>query len=173
MVLGSMYTIKQGPKYMGLTDQGRSYVIGFKSAALARHVQHTLHPDAANPGLQRRNPNLDVTDHVRSKMRQLAVEQHLVVKEEEVRGPIVINPGALLVFAKAPFDLHVWEPSSVGFHMETLPTEAFMCIPSLMHMGIIIPFDIHEEDESRVSIVSDVVEPYFDDPRQFKFRMDM
>ena len=151
--MNSFYCIKQGNKCIGLRDQDKSYVIGFRSGIQARHVQYSMHPDPILE-VRRVKPLLDVTQEVNEGLSELNVFKTL-------KEPIIIDPDAILRIQKAPDGL----PQSMtdaGYHLATIEPEEFICMPFTHYVGIIIPHEIIEEDDKEIILQCDIVEPIFD-----------
>lgn len=152
-MLPQYFCLRQGAKYVGLREFNKSYVVGFRSALQARHVQYTMHPEA-QPHLIRNNGMLDVTSDVGIGLRQLSMRR-------ELQSPVLLEPGAHLVIPKAPENMppHLQDG---GYHVLTMEGEDFLTMPLTRHVGLIITGDIIDENKKNITILCDVVEPQFD-----------
>lgn len=152
-MLPPYYCLRQGAKYMGLRDLDKSYIVGFRSPVQARHVQYTMHP-SADMKLQRVHPPMDLTSDMEAGLQQLSIRQTL-------RAPVLLEPAAQLIIPKAPVDM----PSELqdgGYHLLTVPAEDFLTLPLTRHVGILVTTDIVEEDDTKIIMQCDVVDPQFD-----------
>ena len=152
-MMKTFYCIKQGNKCIGLRDNEKSYIIGFRSGIQARHIQYNIHPEPVIE-IRRVKPVLNVSDEIHEGLLNLNVMKTL-------KEPIMIDPDVVLRVPKAPGNVH---PSltEAGYHLETVSSEDFICMPFTHYIGIIIPNEILIEDDKEIILQCDLVEPIFD-----------
>ena len=141
------YLVKQGNKTVGVHENNRSLVIGFKSPVLARHVQYSMHPEQV-PVLKR-SQSLQISV---SSLKELS---HLSDKTFE---NINFDPAATLKLSK----WNAFSSDHTGFYLETLSAEQFLALPFTKQIGIIIPKQIENESENEMVIACDLIDPFCD-----------
>ena len=139
-----MYTLQKGNKTLSLIHKGHHYVIGFKNIKQARNVQYNIHPD----------PQFHLHRGVQIDLgKQL---QHEGLTPES----LILDTSATLRIPKylgSPSD-----PMNDGYpHLNTVVTHDFMTYPLTKMLGIIIPFEILEENKQEFIFRSHVIEPSF------------
>jgi hypothetical protein len=132
------YLVKQGNKTIGVQDNNKSLIIGFKSQVLARHVQYSMHPE-------------QVLVLNRSQSIQISVN-------DKTFENINIDPAATVKLTK----WNAFSSDHTGFHLATLSAKQFFAIPFTKQIGIIIPKRIEDESEKEMVLTCDLVDPYCD-----------
>lgn len=126
-----MYTLKQGNKTLGFPHKGRSYVIGFSDTTTARKVHYNINP----------KPNFTV------------------VRQNEVAHDIGLtwDKDAALFIPKCVGGPH--HPLNDAFlHLQAIPVDEFFMLPA-KGVGIIIPYELKDEDDEEFFFKSHLVEP--------------
>lgn len=139
-----MYTIKQGNKTVSLTHKEKHYIIGFESVVHARKVQYSMHPMPEMVLL--RNNNIDV----RPSLNAIGLKN----------TSLVLDIGATLFIPKHKGDpLH---PINDGcFHLGFEKYNEFITYPLTKSLGIVMPYELKDEDEHEFMFRSHVIEPTF------------
>lgn len=126
-----MYTLKQGSKTVGFTHKGRSYIIGFTNTRTARKVHYNIHPD----------PKFLLVRH----------------NEDAHDAGVTWDKGASLFIPKCEGDSQ--NPvNDANLHLQHMAVDDFYMLP-VKGVGIIIPYDLQDEDDKEFFFKSHLVEP--------------
>lgn len=139
-----MYTIQQKNKTIGMSHNERHYVVGFKSSKLARKVQYALHPEPKL--ILVRGTDIDLSKDLQNKG---------------------INDLSLIVDTEATLFMPKFKGSSEdplndgGYHLHNVLYKDFVTYPFTKMIGVIMPYDLLEENEEEFVFRSHVIEPSF------------
>jgi hypothetical protein len=126
-----MYTIKQKNKTIGLKYNDRSYIIGFSKLIVARNVYYKLHPEP--------------------KFTLIKNDNNIIVDD------IIFDNKATLFIPKCKGS--ILDPmNDGGFHLSQMKTEEFYILPK-NGVGIILPYNMTEEDENEFIFKAHVFDP--------------
>lgn len=155
-----MFTINQGPKKVSATYTDRHYAIGFTSPTMARHVQYNLFH------------NIDrVVDPVVyiTKRNEETILLDMEFTDDIKRHPLTIYTGVdLYMQKKKPTRDSILDSP---YHIDVIPVEDFYAYPIDKLIGIVIPDEIIEEDESLIIFSATMIDPYYD-PEYYKRQLD-
>lgn len=132
-----MYTIKQGNKSLSVTHNNHYYVVGFANIRMARKVQLNLHPE---PYVSLRREN---TSTIEIMNDSITLDTESIVTIQKFRGSAdnPLNDG--------------------GYYIGTHPETEFLSYPIDKMVGIIMPYDLVDEDENELIFKSHVIDPFF------------
>ena len=142
------FTIRQGAKTVGIADGGRHYIVAFERVALARKVQYFMHPERA-PDLARGDVVVRPGDPDDPQSVAIAINCSLSVPKTTLSGGAwaAMNDG--------------------GFHLHEEPALDVYALPITGNLGLILPFDVAEEDATAIRLNCHVIEPSAD-PAKFR-----
>lgn len=139
-----MYILQKGNKALSLIHKEHHYVIGFKNIKQARNVQYRIHPD----------PQFNLQRGMELDLGQELQEAKLEVSR------LILDTSAILTISKyigSPSD-----PMNDGLlHMNTISPIDFMSYPLTKMLGIIMPYEIIDENKKVFVFRSHVIEPCF------------
>jgi hypothetical protein len=138
-----MYTIKQGSKTVGLSHRDKHYIIGFDNLATAKKVQYTMHPQPEITLL--RGGGINIGPH----LKQLGLNN----------TSLVLDIGGTLFIPK-----YKGSPSPMNdgaYHLGLDKYDEFITYPLTKSIGIVLPYDLTQEDEDEYMFKAHVIEPTF------------
>lgn len=134
-----MYTIKQKNKTLSVYHEHKHFVIGFKTALLARKVHYNIHPD----------PKMTL---VRS------IEPIDLSPKVDFDISLILDVASTLFIPKCKGS--IWEPMNDGmFHVDKMQEIEFYNLPISSNLGIIVPYKLEDETNEEFMFKAYVVEP--------------
>jgi hypothetical protein len=134
----SAYLLNRGNKSLSHTYKNHTYVIGFKSAITARKVHYSIHPEP--------------------QFMLLEGETHIDTRIDGIK--ISIDTTATLFIPKCKGST-LLPLNDGGFHLNKIDMNNFVTYPIRRYLGIIIPYDIVEENDDEFIFKSQVIDPVF------------
>ena len=133
-----IYTLRQGSKTVSLKHNDCHYVIGYKNVIVARKVHYFMHPDCDFNLMRDKNP---------------------------VRNPLTLDIRATLSIPKC--EGSIMDPMNDGaFHIHVVRDDVFLSYP-MTGLGIIMPYDLQDENDKEFVFTSYVIDPTKFDTMQF------
>jgi len=131
------YTINLGSnRAVGYIDRKRSYIVGFRSAMMARKVMYEIHP----------KPEMIL---VRNEKRSVTGPG----------GDVLLTMESGTLFIPKSLDSVYHHLSETGFYMERHEEDAFLSLPDTKKVGLILPYRILEETDEEFIFRANVVNP--------------
>jgi len=151
MLNSQVFVVRRGNQSVGLSLDGKSYVIGFKSPINARHVMYNMKPVPEIKFM--RNGRENVSKDIAAGLHDMGIIKTM--------PDVYIDVNAKLIVSKCKHN--TMDPMyDGGFHLETVDSSDFMAHPFEKHIGIILANDIYEEDSNHIIMNADLVEAFFD-----------
>lgn len=144
MISKVMYTVKQGNKTVGLSQNNKYYIIGFENPVLARKVQYNLQPNPEITLLRGKNINLASTLNdfgLKNTDLFLDIEATLFIPKFKGSVQDPMNDG--------------------GYHLGADNYNEFIVYPFTKSIGLVLPFKLDDEDEDEFMFRAHVIEPTF------------
>jgi len=153
---GKLYTLlKDGdPNFMTLLHRKNfRYNIGFASKQAARHLQYTMNPIRPNIRLrvEKQTPKVDIGDIINDK---LAMDF----------GHIYFCPNHILSIDKQTTGQRTYQKELVQHllyhtHVSEIPSSEFVMLPLIKESGVVIPYEVIEEDLNQIHYKSHLIFP--------------
>ena len=167
-----VYILRQNTKMFGITpdlDKRESdnstghYVIGFDKVSWARWVQYTVSP--TETPYMKRTQTIDVAGILNDGL------VHYGVSNEHLLESLTLDIDADLIIPKMQkTSVSAGLTSSVDvtqLHMDTMSRESFLLLPFTHKVGVILPYDVKEDGQTRIVFTSQVIDPS-DNPEMFR-----
>jgi hypothetical protein len=150
------YVLKQGNKSLSIVESNRHYVVGFKSAMMARKVHYNLRPDPVPDMRIERGERVDVTREVKQGLEALG--HHSFASES-----VCIDTRALLFVPKYTTPGSAFDPQhDAGVHLSTMASCDFLMYPFEHNLGVIMPYELLHERPHEFVFRSHVIDPSID-----------
>lgn len=152
------HVIKRNNRMLSLSDyrvtgpgqdvQLRHYVVGFKTAVLARKVHYNIHP---SPYLRLEHRDVvDITTDVNTRLKDV----------DPVDGLVTVHMSSRLFVPKMEHNGGPLYPGNDGgFHLETVDIKQLYMMPFSKNVGVIFPYDIESESRADLVLICQVINP--------------
>jgi hypothetical protein len=137
-----MYTIKHGNKTIGLPHKNKHFIIGFDNQTIAKKVQYAMHPE----------PEITL-------ISSYTIDLAPALSAMGIKNTsLVLDVGATLYVPKHP------ECSMAPKHDRELYIGYddyldFLAYPLTRYVGVVLPYDLIDEDKNKFVFRSHVIEP--------------
>ena len=138
-----IFTINLKNKTLSVENHNKTYAIGFQNPLTARKILHSIEPTPKIVLLR------DNTINLKQDLQEVGYDIN-----------IFIDTTATLFIPKLKKGVPYLDPmNDIGYHLHSYEVNEFIEIPIFKNIGIVLPYDIIDEDENEFTIRSCVVEP--------------
>lgn len=159
-----MFTINNGHKKISALHNDKHYAIGFANIALARHVQYNLFHNTK----QNIEPIVYINKYQKDKIEidMSQITKLLLCNDNDSNSTTMsfYNEVELYMQKMTPREnQHLESP----YHLDIIPKDEFMCYPIDKLVGIMLPEEVLDEDDSLIIFKGQMIDPFFI-PQHFK-----
>jgi len=138
-----IHTIARGPKTLSVFHRDKYYIFGFKKASEARTIISNIHPEPDFTLV--RTHNIDLGPHLKKEGFDVSLEMDIAATLyiPKCKGSVLhpINDG--------------------GFHIHSYMEDDFITFPISKNLGIVMPYDLLNENEDEYVYKAFVMDPSF------------
>jgi hypothetical protein len=129
-----MYTICRGNKTVSVKSDNKDYIIGFNKILIAKSVQYNIHPE---PKIILLRSNIQ---KIKKEDLSLSIDNDATLFIEKHNG-CALNP-----------------INDGGYHINTTKIHEFMLYPYSKNIGVVLPYDLIDENENEFIFKSFVID---------------